>query len=139
MGRFFYVNNVIGDDNNAGTSVTFPWASLDKAVDQINLKGLPGDTIKICYSGTDYTYAAHSNIQGSFTEGYGWGEGDYFTLTGYDPAGGTDRPKLLLPGGNVVCSAFTFAYDADYWLTKDFHFYFETVNLSFGATMLNFA
>jgi len=137
MGRFFYVNNVTGSDTNGGNNISYPYKSIDKVIDEINIRGVPGDTIRICYSGTDYTYAAKSLIQGTFTQGNSWDEGEYFTIEGYDPAGGTNRPKLLGGHGNMSSSILGFSVDADYWLIRDFYFYTPGTNLSWSAHHIN--
>lgn len=134
MGRVYWVDNTNGDDIYTGSSYEFPVETIDRAIDLINLNGTPGDTIRICYTGQDYTMdTPPSYISTARTAGTSWSEGEYFTIEGHDPDGGYNRPILDFPPGGVYKRAFQFTQYADYWKITDLHFRQKGANTSWSS------
>ena len=133
MGKLYYVDNTLGNDSYNGLTKTYPFLTIDKAIDMINSYGRPGDGIRIAYTGQDYTYVANSSITTTGEAGYGWGDGEYYTIQGYDPDNGYNRPKLMGPGDPTAGSVFAFTTDANYWELSELDFEFTTANTSWSA------
>lgn len=141
MGRIFWVDNVIGSDSYAGLSSTYPFLSVDKAIDTVVAYGKSGDIIRVCYTGSDYTYnASQSALSAVYNiTGSGWGTDEFFTLEGYDKTGGRNRPRFLLPVGASTGYGFTLSLGANYWLFKDLWFYYENVNTTYSTAGVYFS
>lgn len=138
MSRYFYVDNVNGSSVNGGESPGNAMIDIDNAIDAINSIGQPGDSIRILYTGTDYTYLSSQSIINKY--GYGWSDGEYFTIEGYDPTNGTNRPTLLIPkGSGASWYRLYFSYTSSFWDIHDLKFMADGVNTNTGACFMLFS
>ena len=138
--KIYWVDNTAGDDLNDGLSYSYPLATVDKAVDLLDVDGEPGDTIRICYTGQDYTRASTpSALDSQNTQGLSWNEGEYFTIEGWDPNGGNDRPTMVLNAGASSFRWFVFSYYADYWKIRELRVREAGINTAWGNCLCFFS
>ena len=131
----FYVNNVTGNDGNSG-SIDWPYITIDKAIDVVVARNRGNDKIAIAYSGSDYTY--NSSQSAITVGGYSWAEDDYMEVYGYDPSGGTNRPRLLCPDYSNAGYSLQFQSNTDYITIHDLYFYTAVGNISYNTAHIYF-
>lgn len=142
-GRIWWVDNVNGSDTNTGTSYDSAFLTLNQGFGVASYHGGPGDTVRICYTGTDYTPNISRSTIGDGdnwrVSGCGWGEGEFSTIEGYDPDGGNKRPKLLISGGSSASYAIVFTNHSNYWLVKDLWFEYDGTNIGWSTGAISIA
>jgi hypothetical protein len=139
MGRIFWVDNSLGNDTYDGVTHLGAFASVKQSIDDFELYGSPGDTIRICHTGIDYTHGIHNYLDDYETSGTGWDANSKILIEGYDPSGGRNRPKLTCVGGAVADYYFKFQQHANFFEFRDLWFtktHISTTNGS-GAIYLS--
>ena len=136
MGKTWWLDNTAGNDGYSGLSYTNAFKTWIKLADTFELYGKPGDIIKVCYTGQNYVFVSSRLLDTVGTQGYGWGNGEFVVLEGYDPNGNNNVPTIEGPTDDTSGYPVYFGTYANYWIIKDLKFYFPTTNTATCAGIM---
>ena len=116
MGKTWWLDNTAGNDGYSGLSYTNAFKTWIKLADTFELYGKPGDIIKVCYTGQNYVFVSSRLLDTVGTQGYGWGNGEFVVLEGYDPNGNNNVPTIEGPTDDTSGYPVYFGTYANYWI-----------------------
>ncbi len=120
MANVIWVDNSIGNDLFNSLTHETAVKTINGGITAFQVFGGPGDTLRICHTGIDYTQANWRDYLDNETcAGTGWGEDERITLEGYDPSGGNSYPTLLSRGQSWGSYCLKWGGDANYWLVQN--------------------
>lgn len=97
MSRILWLDNTRGNDTNSGYLYSTPFKSWNTAFSALKI----GDTLRVLYTGVDYTCTPGQNVRSLDLEGSSW-YSPGVVIEGIDPEGGIKRPKVLAPNPNYA-------------------------------------